>query len=314
MDQKVGAVMKAKMVEVDPREIKLLEVNARYMPHEQYAQLVANVRRDGILSSVPFCWTTEAGELEVLSGNHRVQAAIDAELSTIDVMVAVGPLTEHQRVAIQLSHNSITGMDDPATLKALYESIGDIDLKDYAGLDDKMLDLLDKVSIESLSEAALEFTTVSLTFLPPELDAARQAFDQAGTMVADEQWIARMPDYGRMLDALDETRMSYNIGNVATALHVILSVYEENLSDLLPGAFDPDGDPKHAGNVPISVVVNARNVPAEAGAVIKRAIDRIADREELSKTTRWRALELMAADYLAGSDPDPSRLKEADGE
>jgi hypothetical protein len=46
------------------------------MRHETYAQLVANIRRDGKLTSVPFAFR-DGEKYTVLSGNHRVRAAID---------------------------------------------------------------------------------------------------------------------------------------------------------------------------------------------------------------------------------------------
>lgn len=47
--------MTIKTMEIDPKEIVLLEENARYMTHEEFNRLVDNVRRDGQLSSAPFC-------------------------------------------------------------------------------------------------------------------------------------------------------------------------------------------------------------------------------------------------------------------
>lgn len=54
-------------------------------------------------------------------------------------------LTQDQKTAIQLSQNAISGQDDPATLKLLYESILDTEMKKYSGLDDKTLELLEKL-------------------------------------------------------------------------------------------------------------------------------------------------------------------------
>ena len=76
--------MKTKIVKIDPRKIKLLEVNARFMSADEFQKLVANVKRDGCLTQLPFCVYNDDGELEVLLGNHRVQAAIEAGLKEID--------------------------------------------------------------------------------------------------------------------------------------------------------------------------------------------------------------------------------------
>jgi ParB-like chromosome segregation protein Spo0J len=159
-------------VEINPREIRLLETNARYMKHEEFNRLVDNVRKDGKLTSTPFLCKEADGKWLCLSGNHRTRAAIEVGLEMITCLATDDPLTEEQKIAIQLSHNAIAGQDDPATLKALYEKILDTSLKKYSGLDDKTLELLDKFASISISEANLTFQTLSMVFLPNELEEA----------------------------------------------------------------------------------------------------------------------------------------------
>jgi hypothetical protein len=290
---------------VDPRQIKLLDTNARFMRYEQYQRLVDNVRRDGRLTSVPFCWEPEPGLLEVLSGNHRVQAAVDAELPAVEVMVSLDPLSPDERLGIQLSHNSIAGEDDPATLRMLYDSISTVELRDYAGLDDKTLDLLAKVEVGSLSEANLDFASVQLVFLPPELDTARDALEQARKLQpADETWLAAIGDHSRTLDAIEAAQQSYKVGNVATALHLVLAVFENHLTDLADGYTDQHGDPRHTGWVPLSTVLGTDQIPAAVAVVLNRAIDALVKRGDVPAKQRWLALELLAADTLAGPHPD----------
>lgn len=67
-------------LEIDPKEIKLLNLNARYMRHEEFKQLVDNIRRDGQLTSTPFLCREPNGKYLCLSGNHRTKAAIEAGL------------------------------------------------------------------------------------------------------------------------------------------------------------------------------------------------------------------------------------------
>ena len=42
-------------------ELELLKVNARFMRHEVFTQLVDNIRRDGVLTSVPFACLEDDG-------------------------------------------------------------------------------------------------------------------------------------------------------------------------------------------------------------------------------------------------------------
>jgi hypothetical protein len=63
-----GQPFKLALVPLD--QLRLLDKNARYMPHEMFQNLVENIKRDGGLSSVPFCWF-DGSVYHVLSGNHR---------------------------------------------------------------------------------------------------------------------------------------------------------------------------------------------------------------------------------------------------
>lgn len=294
--------MKTTYQQGDPRELTLLDVNARYMTHEQYARLVDNIRRDGVLTSVPLVWNDQS-RLVVLSGNHRVKAAIEAGLPEIGWLQVDEPLTRQQQIAIQLSHNAITGQDDPATLKTLYDELDDVDWRGYTGLDDRALELLDKVDVSSLSEANLDFTTVQLVFLPGELDRAQQALDDAvKTAAADQRWLNPLPQYEPVLDALETARGAYAIGNTATAFSVILDVFEAHLADLQAGWRDDTGQPRHDKWIPGETILGSRNVPADAAAVIAQATDRLQRQHGI--TQPWRALEMLAADYLAIPDPE----------
>ena len=70
--------IRTRVEKVDLRSLKLLEVNARYMRHETFQRLIDNIRRDGCLTQKPFAVKQENGQYLVLSGNHRVMAALES--------------------------------------------------------------------------------------------------------------------------------------------------------------------------------------------------------------------------------------------
>lgn len=72
---------------VDPKRLVYLKRNARYFTKATFDQLVANVEADRRLSSVPYCLEQSDGALLVVSGNHRVKAAVKAGLGRILVFV-----------------------------------------------------------------------------------------------------------------------------------------------------------------------------------------------------------------------------------
>jgi hypothetical protein len=287
--------------QVDPRTLKLLDVNARFFPKETYDTLVRNVKRDGALTSVPLVYPADADL--VLSGNHRVMAAVEANLPTITVMDVLDEQSRDELIARQLSHNAIVGQDDPATLKALYDQIEDVDWRDYSGLDDKALDLMTDADLSSLSEANLDFAVVQLVFLPAELDRAREALDNAHAMItADERWLARFGDYEKTLDALQSAHLAWRVGNVATAFGGILDVFEAHLTDLAAGFLDGTGEPARDGPAPLEAVLGTRVIPTDAAAVLNRAIEKMIRAGDVPADNRVRALELLAANYLAEPD------------
>lgn len=301
--------METRTIKIDPKRLKLLKLNARYMRHETFMRLVENIKHDKTLTSVPFCAILDyyqksdqipryddTGEpiYEVLSGNHRIKAAIAAGLQTVEVMVTDEPLTPDQRKAIQLSHNELTGEDDPATLKLIYESIENIDLRLYSGLDDKKLQLLAEVKPGSLNEAHLEFQPLTMIFLPEELESVNELMDtvKAMTKGAKATWITRWNEYDKYMDALEDASRSSGVKNVATALMVILEIFSRHITDLQDGFLDENLEPIKdiPGYVPLSAIFGETIVPPKTASMLRKAI---AKKKGDGKKAHYEALEAV---------------------
>lgn len=309
--------MNTRIVRMKLGRLKLLEVNARYMRHETYQRLVENIRRDGRLTSVPLValWKVYSPDdpvqrdedgnpiYEVLSGNHRVRAAIDAGIEEADVMAIDAPLPEQQRIALQLSHNALVGEDDPATLKLLYDRLADVDWRAYSGLDDKTLKLLESVSVQGFSEQNLDWTSLGIVFLPEEMELAKRCMEEAKAEIAahDHTWLARMAEYDSFMDALALASSSYNIANTATALLLVLSIFQRHLCDLAEGFCDENHEAKHSGWVPMAALFGRDTMPARAAVIVKKALEKMQAEGDLKQGNLWQALEYWAADYLAGA-------------
>ena len=295
---KGGIILNVFSFEIDPKELRLLELNARYMRHEEYSRLVNNIKRDGKLTSAPFCCKEPDGKYLVLSGNHRVMASIEAGITKIMCLVTDDPLSEEQKIAIQLSHNAISGQDDLGTLKLLYEKIFDVEMKKYSGLDDKTLELLQKMNGMSMTEANLKFLTLNLTFLPNEIENAQKILKEAleTATKADITWLARMSEYDKWLDSQEVAASSMGISNNATALKIILDVFERNMHQLSEEWEEDDTDGKTW--VPLESVIGRCKIPKESAKVIREAVEKMVGENNLSNANRWQALEYWAADYL----------------
>ncbi|MEU8976624.1 hypothetical protein AB0D11_47115, partial [Streptomyces monashensis] len=70
------------------------------------------------------------------------------------------------------------------------------------------------------------------------LERAEGAFEAARPTTTDHRWVAGLEQYEPVLDALETSRAAYKIGNSATALGVILAVFERHVGELAGGWFD----------------------------------------------------------------------------
>lgn len=322
-------VFNTRIVRVDPSRITLLEVNARYMTHEQFAGLVRNIRKDGVLTSTPLCWLIHDDASQqpyepkedgftpmlVLSGNHRVMASIDAGLGEIDVILIEDYVAPDHRAAIQLSHNEITGQDDLATLKVIYSSIQDIDYRIYSGLDDKRLELLQDAAPASISEANLSFQTISMTFMPDDLDEAKAVWAEAEKSLTGSKaaWVTRFAQYDEWMDQIERTSRITGIKNVATCFQLILATYKKHAVrelepywiELVDGSASSDN-----AKLPIDAVFASPLLKARTLARMRRAADRMVSKGEIPKDSRESVIDKLLELYL-GEDAPKSKKKKS---
>lgn len=163
-----------KIEEVEISKIRLIDKNARYMEQTDFRALVDNIKRDGELSSVPFCVKYDDGNFTVVSGNHRVEAAKMAGLTIIPVMYVQEKDTSNDEIrAKQLSHNSISGKDDPEILKQLLDEIRDVAFKEYAHISNEILAAVKDIDY-TVEMPSNEVVPVTLMFI----DTSKVAFDR----------------------------------------------------------------------------------------------------------------------------------------
>lgn len=217
---------------IDPRALKLLDRNARRMPAREFNQLIANIKRDGALTSTPL--VHRAGDdLTVLSGNHRVKAAIAAGMAAVSVLEVKGDgLTPERLLAIQLSHNALVGEDDQNILRELYDSLGVLE-KLYSGLTDASFGAVDDLDLTKLAIGAPTYEHVSLMFLPEDREVFMEAMEQLGRGAArTKRFIGRLDDYRRFEQALVAVQDTLNIHNQALALAAMAELALERLEEM----------------------------------------------------------------------------------
>lgn len=283
--------METKVIKVAASSLKLLDVNARYMKPEMFSRLVENVRKDGCLTQLPFCYKNDAGELVVLSGNHRVRAAIAAGISEIEVQLCCTPLTHDEAVSIQLSHNAIEGEDDIGILKYLYESLETLEAKMYSGLDDETLGLFDKVKSLSLSAPSLDYRMINVCFLPTVLEECKECIKEINKVAkGSEVWGARYQEAEEFFEAQSEFAKSFKVSNISVCMLLMLRYIREHLSDLCLVWEErvSEGD-----YVPISSVFGRRDMKASEAREVRKYVDYLLSKGEIRAEHKEEALLVL---------------------
>lgn len=214
-----------------PEDMRPADVNAHFMSKRVYDQLVANIKRDGNLATLPLCWHDADGAIHVLSGHHRIDAARDAGVATLLYLYTDGVLSADERTAIQISHNALVGEDDLAILKRQWESIASLEARLYSGLDDERFKSFDPITLGAFNEKDIRFETIELLFLPAEIERITEIVKKLGKSKR-QRFVGHVDQYDALADALMRLKDASTIFNSATAF-LLMAEAADRYADFL---------------------------------------------------------------------------------
>lgn len=199
------------------------------MTPAQMTQLIQNIRRDGALTSAILCYRPPGQDFtEILSGHHRTEAAIAAELPKIPMRLIVSPLTEQRKRAIQLSHNAIVGQDDPSVLASMYADL-DLASKIYSGLEDTVMEAMAKVSLSGLS-VSIKYKEMTLFFLSDEAKAVAEAMPRIEKAARKEAaYVAAYRDFDAFFDLVIRAKSKFKSFNSGVTFRMIIDLATQAL-------------------------------------------------------------------------------------
>jgi len=216
---------------VRPDDCMAQEVNARFMDQQMLARLVENIKMDGRLESTPLvCPSSTPGKYWTISGHHRIEGAIKANVRWILVMV-INVADMDQLRAKQLSHNAIEGEDDDIVLQKMYEALKSIQAKLYSGLQDR----LQPVSVVSLSFRAGSFQSFTVAFLPGDIadyDAALELVKNLPVTASSVVRVGELDSYEMFSKAIRQVKQVDNVKASGTALSVLIQRGLERLAQV----------------------------------------------------------------------------------
>jgi hypothetical protein len=196
--------------------LRLLEKNARYMTPQEFSQLVANIKGDGKLLGLPVVYRGE-----VLSGNHRVRAAIKAGIEEADVLDVLTELSEERKLAIQLSQNAINGKDDPNILAQLYTSMKSLEWKQYSGVTDDAFKCTDE-KLAALGITRPKYEELTIVFLPEEKAAFIELLARLEAAKKPQDiLVGELGTFNALFDAIIRVKQEKKVINNAVALRML---------------------------------------------------------------------------------------------
>jgi len=210
----------AELMVVKPGELTLLKQNARYFKKDKFHQLVENVKADRRLSSTPLCCKRDQ-DLIVLSGNHRVKAAIQAGIKNILVLVITADLPRSKQISIQLSPNALAGEDDSAILSDLWTQLEELQDRLYAGLSSDDMGELEKIELVTFTTPQVYTKPVTFAFTAPEKENIDQILTELSKQ-SGEIYLADIALFTDFFTALQSVKKSEKIKNASLAMLALL--------------------------------------------------------------------------------------------
>lgn len=202
------------------------------MNKHQFEQLVENIKIDGRLTGAVTCYQVNPDDpIEILSGHHRVEAAIEAGVAEIDAIVITTYLDPERKTAIQLSHNAITGQDDLAILGEMYLGL-DLAAKKFSGLDDDAISSFDKVDLSGISAGSIKYQAVTFHFLPEDTAQVEAHLDNIAKAKSVRHHAAHIETFDTFFETIVRTKRVMNVQNSATAMAVLVKLATERLNQI----------------------------------------------------------------------------------
>lgn len=215
-----------RLMVVSPQELVLLKENARFFKREVFRQLRDNIKADKRLSSAPLCYQHADGRLEVLSGNHRVQASVEAGIEHIIVMVVTEELEKSKRIAIQLSHNALVGEDDKNILANLWAQMEGVTDQLYSGLDSDVADAVKDVKLVDFTTPKIPARMVTFMFTDGEKDQLAEILDLLADAAKKSAFVYVCPSehYEPFVQLLSDIKNAEKVRDTSLAMQCLLGV------------------------------------------------------------------------------------------
>lgn len=209
-----------------------LEKNCHYMEKEKLDRLVDNVSKDGFLSQLPFGMKRKSdGKYLILSGNHRLKAAIKAKLEFI-LILYIDEVDRDTQIAYQLSHNALVGRDDAQMLKEIYKEIESIEAKEYTGLNGMNFLDIEKLNVSSINDGDIELTEIKFLFIENRKNDVRAVLSELERLTLDKESAIVVGSFDAFIKTMTEVKKVYGIKSNTIAFGKMIEICKEAMQSI----------------------------------------------------------------------------------
>jgi hypothetical protein len=211
------------------QDCDILAKNARYMDKETFNRLTNNIKEDGFLSQLPFAMKKSDGKYLILSGNHRIKAAIKAKLEFV-LIIFVDEISKDKQIAYQLSHNKLIGKNHRQILKDVFAEIDKIDMKEFSGYSGVEFLEVTKLNLPSINEDDIELQELKLIFVSSKKKSVEAIFDKLEKIPIDENSKFVLVDFREFIRVMTEIKKRTKIKSLTVGVIKMLEICEEYLN------------------------------------------------------------------------------------
>jgi hypothetical protein len=280
-------------------DVKEQDVNAHVMAPATFDRLVENIKRRGALESLPYCaWPNREGEVELLSGHHRVRAGRVAGLTEAAFLIDVAPMTRARMIAKQLAHNFLVGSDDESVLRQLLNQIDDPEELIASGAPQDMLPTGDQDNLALFGPTVdFDWRTITFQVLPhqqAELETLVDRLKDRHDLV-----LATMPEqFETFVRAAAKVARIREIRSGGAA---VAALTESALREI-DAVAQEDEEKGRGAWVAHQKLLGRKGFPADAAKVVEQALAKAKQEGTISDRNPWQLVEYLCADYLARLD------------
>lgn len=211
---------------VDVASLREQDINAQVMQPRHFERLTGNIRKRGMVESLPYCHQPGGtGPIEVISGHHRSRAARAAGLQRIPAIIDTRMMRRSEVIAKQIAHNELHGDPDKDVLAQLVSMIDNVDDLIATGLDEDQLPTVEPDDTKlAIPHGEFDWRSATLMFLPHQMEDFKEAVtaiangtDLVGVAPVEmfEDFAAAVYAFGRSKDVRNFTTMIALLTDIA---------------------------------------------------------------------------------------------------